>query len=274
MLKERLITALVLVVLALIDIFFASAIIWEMTVLLLSVLAAWEWSSLAKVKDASKRVFYAAVVASFAWLAVEAFSSIIFQVLALIQLSYFVFYVVRYQLQSGQVMSLPQWVNLLIGGVSIVVFAYALVGLRELYGPSILLLVLLAIWSIDSGAYFAGRRFGQHKLAVHVSPGKTWEGVLGGALFTLIFLLLFMSIFSSFYPVSIVSLAVFLTMAAMVSVFGDLFESVLKRQAKIKDSGNLLPGHGGVLDRIDSLLLALPFVLLAWLFFPFLAPVV
>lgn len=272
MLKERIFTALILVVLALLDIFLASPIVWEMTVLVLSVLAAWEWSSLAKVVNSSKRILYVAVVTSMTWLGIEAFSYGLFQVLAVLQLIVFISYVSAYQIKAGQLKVPAAGLNLATGAISIVLFAFALVSLRELYGPSVLLLTLLAIWAIDSGAYFAGRKFGKHKLAVYVSPGKTWEGVFGGALFTFTFLFSVMSVFQTTYNFPILGMALMLTVVAMVSVFGDLFESVLKRQAGLKDSGNLLPGHGGVLDRIDSLILALPAILLLWLSLPKLAP--
>jgi len=274
MLKERLMTALVLVVLALVDIFFASAIVWEMTILMLSVLAAWEWSALAKVEEQSKSVLYAAFVTALTGFSIQTFTLEVFQVLAIAQLLVFIGYVVSYQLKSGELPDLPKWINLSIGALSIVLFAYALVSLRYLYGPSVLLLVLLSIWAIDSGAYFSGKRFGKHKLAVHVSPGKTWEGVFGGAAFTFLFLLIYMSFFNGNDQVLILQTAFILSFVAMISVFGDLFESVLKRQAGLKDSGNLLPGHGGVLDRVDSLILALPLMLLVWLTWPSLAPVI
>lgn len=274
MLKERLITALILVMLALVDIFFASPIVWEMTVLMLSVLAAWEWAALAKVEDPSKAVLYAAFVTALTGFSIQTFMLEVFQVLAVVQLVIFVAYVIGYQIKAGELRDLPKWLNLAVGGLSIILFAYALVSLRDLYGPSVLLLVLLSIWVIDSGAYFSGRKFGKRKLAVHVSPGKTWEGVIGGVVFTFLFLLIYMMIFKGSYNLSIIETALILSIVAMISVFGDLFESVLKRQAGLKDSGDLLPGHGGVLDRVDSLILALPLLLLLWLSWPNFAPTI
>ncbi len=274
MLKERLITALILVLLALFDIFFASPIVWEMTVLMLSVLAAWEWAALAKVREQSKAVLYAAFVTALTGFSIQAFTLEVFQVLAVAQLVIFVVYVIGYQVKAGELKDLPKWLNLAVGGLSIILFAYALVSLRDLYGPSVLLLVLLSIWAIDSGAYFSGRKFGKRKLAVYVSPGKTWEGVVGGVVFTFLFLLIYMMIFNGSYNLSIIETALILSLVAMISVFGDLFESVLKRQAGMKDSGDLLPGHGGVLDRVDSLILALPLLLLLWLTWPNFAPII
>lgn len=121
-------------------------------------------------------------------------------------------------------------------------------------GATWVLWLLLLIWSADIGAYFAGHRFGHRRLAPRVSPGKTWEGAAGGALASLAVagtMLLPLGAMGPLWVPVILLLVV-------VSVFGDLFESVLKRQRGVKDSGTLLPGHGGVLDRIDSVLAALP----------------
>jgi phosphatidate cytidylyltransferase len=132
--------------------------------------------------------------------------------------------------------------------------------------PRYLLMALGLVWVADSAAYFAGRAFGKHKLAPKVSPGKTWEGVAGGALGCAIYAI----IWATFDPqlrarvegeIWMPFLAGILLLCAL-SVLGDLLESALKRQAGAKDSGRLLPGHGGVLDRIDSATAALPVALL------------
>jgi phosphatidate cytidylyltransferase len=117
-----------------------------------------------------------------------------------------------------------------------------------------LLWLFCLVWGADIGAYFAGRRFGRRKLAPAVSPGKTWEGVLGGALLSLALTWSALVLTDQWSPVWV---PVVLSLIAL-SVFGDLFESVLKRQRGVKDSGALLPGHGGLLDRVDALLPVLP----------------
>lgn len=131
----------------------------------------------------------------------------------------------------------------------------ALVVIRDQPGGATWVLwLLLLVWAADIGAYFAGHRFGRRKLAPVISPGKTWEGLLGGSAVSLVVALLVllpMGVFSLFWaPVVALLIA--------VSVFGDLFESMLKRARGVKDSGALLPGHGGVLDRIDSMVAVLP----------------
>lgn len=113
------------------------------------------------------------------------------------------------------------------------------------------------VWAADSGAYFSGRLFGKHKLAPQISPNKTVEGLLGGILTGL-------AVAAGFGLLNGVTMAQFPSLllvsfvAILASVIGDLFESLLKRHAGIKDSGSMIPGHGGVLDRIDSTLAALP----------------
>jgi phosphatidate cytidylyltransferase len=141
---------------------------------------------------------------------------------------------------TGTLVLLPAWA--------------AVVALRE-RSPWLLLGVMTVVWIADTAAYFAGRRFGRHKLAPRISPGKSWEGVGGAGLA--------LALYASAISAAIVGLRVpgaLLLAAALLyfSILGDLFESWLKRVAGVKDSGTILPGHGGVLDRIDALLAALP----------------
>ncbi|QSX32509.1 phosphatidate cytidylyltransferase [Shewanella avicenniae] len=131
-------------------------------------------------------------------------------------------------------------------------------------GGTLLLLVMLVVWAADSGAYFAGKTFGKTKLIARVSPGKTVEGLFGGLLTTLIVVagVMYYSPEQEWQLVIVVTL-----ITALASALGDLSESMFKRVAKIKDSGSILPGHGGVLDRIDSLTAALPVFALLYLAF-------
>ena len=122
---------------------------------------------------------------------------------------------------------------------------------------------MVLVWVADSGAYFAGKSFGKHKLAPNVSPGKTWEGVFGALI-----LVIFYSLIAPFWlPIEndmIKWLVIVSAVLVPLSIIGDLFESLMKRHSGIKDSGKLLPGHGGVLDRIDGLTPAIPvFMLIA-----------
>jgi phosphatidate cytidylyltransferase len=128
-------------------------------------------------------------------------------------------------------------------------------------GPLEVLLVLVLVWIADSAAYFVGRAWGRRKLAPTISPGKSWEGAIGGLIGALLYAII------CGYFIQGIAWAPFLATAAllaMVSIVGDLFESAAKRQAGVKDSGTLLPGHGGILDRIDSATATLPLAALLW----------
>ena len=163
--------------------------------------------------------------------------------------------------------------RLAIGLVVLVGAWLALVELRALpAGSELILWLFIVVWSADIGAYFAGRALGRRKLAPNVSPGKTWEGAIGG--------LLAATVLATGMAAAVPALAgandgagalgTWLALAlflGVVSIVGDLFESVLKRESGAKDSGGLLPGHGGLLDRIDALVAALPIFALLMLVF-------
>ena len=124
-------------------------------------------------------------------------------------------------------------------------------------GGLLVLFLMVMIWVADSGAYFAGRQFGKHKLAPATSPGKTWEGVAGALLATAIFAFLLQAN-SSMINMNAIAFVVLCVFTTLISVVGDLYESMFKRIVGVKDSGTLIPGHGGVLDRVDSLTAAAP----------------
>ena len=128
-------------------------------------------------------------------------------------------------------------------------------------GPAILLFAMVIIWVGDTAAYFVGRSFGRHKLAAHLSPNKTWEGTVASFLGSLIVAV----VFARFMTVELPHLLGMAAVGNVAGQVGDLLESAYKRSAGIKDSGSLLPGHGGVLDRIDALILAIPVVWYYWI---------
>ncbi len=152
----------------------------------------------------------------------------------------------------------------LFGLFTLIPFFWGMVLLRSVnidhdfyYGAELLMFVFLLVWAADTGAYFCGKKFGKHKLAANVSPGKTIEGFLGGMMSSMV-----VAFIASVFFVIPAEKMVFFFIAAfvtnIVSALGDLSESIFKREAGLKDSGNLLPGHGGILDRIDSLTAAVP----------------
>lgn len=159
---------------------------------------------------------------------------------------------------------------LLIAGLVVLLAAWHAVVQARTIGVVFVLSLLAIVWFADIGAYFAGKGFGRHKLAPSISPGKTWEGAIGGLALVLVFAVVMQTVRAAQPNFFTVDAALYGTARMLVwvaclvafSVLGDLFESLLKRQAGVKDSSNLLPGHGGVLDRIDAMLPVLPLAML------------
>ncbi|MDO5057253.1 MAG: phosphatidate cytidylyltransferase [Lautropia sp.] len=170
----------------------------------------------------------------------------------------------------------PLGTNPWLPAVSMLALWISLYELR-IAGASVLLSAMALVWLADIGAYFTGRAFGRRKLAPRVSPGKSWEGVWGGIALCIVTALVFRGAAGSLPDDFVVFSTVLaqhtggpvmgLVLAAVVllSVLGDLYESLLKRHAGVKDSGRCLPGHGGMFDRIDGLIPAMPLCLLIWM---------
>ncbi len=173
--------------------------------------------------------------------------------------------------KSSAVWGKSHMLKSMFGQLTLIPCFVALVALKAInvetmpyYSGSLVFLVMLTVWAADSGAYFAGRAFGKHKLMPNVSPAKTIEGLLGGLLMTMVVVAGVMIV----SPEQELGLVIGVTLfVAVVSAIGDLSESMFKRVADIKDSGTILPGHGGVLDRIDSLTAALPVFTLIYIAF-------
>jgi phosphatidate cytidylyltransferase len=150
----------------------------------------------------------------------------------------------------------------LFAAAGVLVIAGTIAAIALLHGSAQgvwkLLFALFVVWAADVGAYFAGRGFGRHKLAPQVSPGKTWEGALGGLLLAYVIAAIAGSWLFHLQGAAWLGFLALCTAVVAFSIVGDLGESLLKRQAGAKDSGTLLPGHGGMLDRIDSILAAVP----------------
>jgi len=160
-----------------------------------------------------------------------------------------------------------------IGGVVVLLGAFVAVVELQARSPWLVLAAMAIVWIADTAAFFTGRAFGRHKLAPRISPGKSWEGAAGGILAVVIYAALLVSFapreaFTSTLDArTIATWIAFVIALTALSIIGDLHESLLKRRAGVKDSGTLLPGHGGVLDRTDALLAAMPpFALAARLF--------
>jgi phosphatidate cytidylyltransferase len=273
MLKTRVLTAAVLLAGLLSALFLLPRNGWIAFCALFLGIAAWEWGALAALAAAGRSIYTAFVIGVFVLPEVlevsradGLYASIwIYYAAAL-------FWVLLVPLWMWRRPQIDSRALLLAAGAIVLVPAFAAaVDLRSV-SPSLLVAVLATVWISDSAAYFIGRRFGKRKLAPAISPGKTWEGVAGALAAVALYALAWASLSSpaglplgpgraQLGPVWILPVLLGLAVAGMI---GDLFESLIKRQAGVKDSGTLLPGHGGMLDRIDAPLAMLPLAVLAF----------
>lgn len=224
---------------------------------LLVIAGAWEWAGLARLSAPWRAAYaaaFAALVASGAWWADD--RGVVMALVVVAMLGWLV--------ALGAVLTYPRPLPLAaVGASGFLALLPPWAALVYLHGsnpagPGLVLTVFAIVWSADSGAFFTGRALGRHKLAPKVSPGKTWEGVAGGVLFAGI--VAGGAGYVLGLPVG--ALAAIGSATALVSVLGDLTVSIAKRNIGVKDTGRLLPGHGGMLDRIDSLTAAAPAFLL------------
>ncbi|MFT6395217.1 MAG: phosphatidate cytidylyltransferase [Methylophilaceae bacterium] len=269
MLKTRIITATLLIAALLPAMFMASSFTWAAMMLVVSILAVYEWAKLVNLSQVVS-IGYALVYAALGIALLMAISTLGFHWLMSLSFIVFVgsafFWLLVVPLLMKKCVVVENKVLLMLIGFLLIAPLWLALIFAKGADPWLLLTLLATIWLADSAAYFAGKNFGKHKLAPNISPGKTWEGVLGALLAVTV--LGFVLMISG----RVTSLAVFplLWLVAGSGVVGDLFESLIKRQFGKKDSGTLLPGHGGILDRIDGLLPSLPIaVLMIYLFYYF-----
>lgn len=269
MLKTRIITAILLVIGFLMALFFTSSFAWSLITLFITVIAVWEWMKLIRLNakqitiSLTGTLIIGLMLVTFSKFSSETILELYADKLVLLLLAVSaVFWVVVAPTWLITRKKINQKLFMSILGISLLLATWiALIGLHKI-SPLLLLSVLATVWIADSAAYFAGKKFGKHKLAPEISPGKTWEGVMG-ALFAVTLYGLLLCHFQHLSRWLILGL----WLIVILSVMGDLFESLLKRQSNVKDSSQLLPGHGGVLDRIDGLIPTLPLVLLS-IYFP------
>jgi len=264
MLKQRLATAAILLPLILLALFLPTVWLWRVVVSLFIAVAWWEWVRMSGAERKLGFIVFATAI-FVCLLIVFAGVGFLLGAVILMMLLWFVAigccYLIPEKLNH---IILPQ-TKLLFGAVVLAYSWWSLIWLREQpNGPFWVLGFLIVIWLADTGAYFSGKRFGKRKLAPHISPGKTVEGFLGGLLCVVIYSAIVPIILDEHIGVPLIIVIFIAICLAIVSVGGDLLESWLKRRARMKDSSQVLPGHGGVLDRIDSLIATLPFMLFAY----------
>ena len=275
MLRQRVATASVLLIVA------VGALVWSSTAfaVVVTALLGFALAEWLQLTGAARSVsIVVALIVSALLLAVLLASSSAIEAFVLplgaIAVAIWIAIVVLLVQPNAMTLRLPRIVGMSLAVVLMMAAWFALMRFLS-QGVIVLFSVLLIVWIADTAAYFAGRAFGRRKLAPHISPGKTWAGVAGAVLAVLLLALVIWllvpdrriysnNLFESVGPVFALFL---LALLVALSIVGDLFESLLKRQAGVKDSGQLLPGHGGVLDRGDAMLPLLPSaVVIQWLF--------
>ena len=266
MIKQRILTALVLAVAVLGAVFLLPVAPFALATGVVVVIGAWEWGNLASLQGVARGLYALALgllLALLHWLAPEEMLPWVLGAALLFWL-WALSLILRYPQGRGR----GVLARLLIGVAVLVPSWWALVGLKaHPTAPLALVMLLLLVWGADTGAFFAGKLLGRRKLMPAVSPGKTLEGLLGGVA-TCVLLGLLVGYWRELPPAGMVYLVVLSLLTCLAAVFGDLLESLFKRERGIKDSGTLLPGHGGILDRIDSLTAAAPVFLLGLYLWP------
>jgi phosphatidate cytidylyltransferase len=257
MLLQRILTAIPLAIAIIWIILFQTTQVFFWLTMVITALAAYEWAKLAGLQTAGQLI-YTLVMCAIPWAIINHAGEFAqYYIYTGVVWWFFVsIYLVRkHPKPAGKGVS-P--LKLLAGMLVIPAAMLAMNAVHARHnGPEWLLYGLVLVWVADTGAYFSGKRFGRNKLAPAISPGKTREGLIGAV----VAVCLYTAVAAYYFGLDIASTAYLLLLAViltLVSVAGDLYESVLKREHGVKDSGAILPGHGGILDRIDSVLAAMP----------------
>ena len=280
MLSQRIITALILVPLVVLAVFQLPPEYFSLLVGLITLLAAWEWIRLVGDVSLLKRgLFLIALILPMLWLHfwtqflelmaqvldwpdVRDYSGIL-EWLVVPPVLFWILSMILIRNTPIGVLNLEMKVcyKALIGWFILLAMWLFLSRLRTLYGSELTLYFLVLIWAADIAAYFAGKKFGKTKLSPEISPGKTVQGMYG-ALIAAVVCGIILNLYTLKYGFQVMVASDFILLSmltVLISIYGDLFFSVVKRQCGVKDTGSILPGHGGILDRIDSLIAATPF---------------
>lgn len=278
--KQRIITALILAPLVILGIFFLPLPLFVAALAIVTLVGYWEWTQFVGVQSRMLALLPAVVVGGLSFLLIPP-DAVNLGVVGASHLAILAVGVIWWFLASSLAITYPKsrswWepssvLRALFGLLTLLPFFWSVLFLRAqsfdtntYFGAQMVLFVCIIVWAADSGAYFSGKSFGKHKMAPAVSPNKTIEGLIGGVIASMIVAWFTADLFGiEFSSVPVMFLTILLTVIS--SVLGDLVESMFKRVSGIKDSSNIIPGHGGILDRIDSLTAAFPvFALLYFL---------
>lgn len=268
MLLQRIITALILIPVVLVLILKTSYLYFSLVLLVLLLLAIYEWANLFKFNKLCRVLYILSllgITVSFLccpYPIKQQYYELIFtvSVVTWIVLSLLV---IVYNYNSKAIIfnyiKTSRLIQSVLGMVLIIPFGLAISLFKQQQNEYLLLIILIVCWVIDSGAYFVGKFLGKHKLIKNVSPGKTLEGLFGGLLsLGVLTLFIYYYFYPNFHNHDILNWCLYGFVIFCFAVFGDLAESMIKRIVQVKDSGNLIPGHGGILDRLDSLISVLP----------------
>lgn len=285
MLKQRIITALILAPAAILAIFYLPLMYFSVLLLGVVAIGAWEWAPFVGLKSSRARIAYTAITISFIallWYLLPLdslwsplgnlhqyaqlilWSSVLWWAIAACLMLTFPKTTALWE-NNRLIIGLFGWLTLIPTWLAFVVLRSHNYDLEHFHGAQLLMCLFTLVWCADIGAYFVGKAFGKHKLMPNVSPGKTMEGFLGGVACAAIVVVAMSFIFDWSQQQLLNALLVTLLITT-ISVLGDLTESMFKRQSGIKDSGAILPGHGGILDRIDSLTATAPIFALCYIF--------
>lgn len=259
--KQRIITALLLAPLAIAAVLFLPSAAFMALAAALLLVGLWEWTRLIGFEGHARRsLILFAHAGAMAWLAWRGWPAL-FPLVALLGVAWWFASLVwlRYSQFARAPTTAHRWTKLLVGSL-LIVPTWCAIGMLHYdgaYGPRWAFYSLALVWAADSFAYFTGRHFGGAKLSPTISPNKTWAGFWGGLVGVVLLSLAAVPLLGLAWSAWPALVAVTL-LAALASVIGDLFESLIKRHAGAKDSSQLIPGHGGVLDRIDSVVAAVP----------------
>ena len=276
MLRQRILTALILMPLVILAVLWLPHIWFTLAVTAILLLGAWEWTHIAGIESTSWRLNYvisiSLLIAAVTWL-LHTHQSWLLALLVIIVSGWIIALVSVIRINAIPILLTTVGkgrysclIKSICGYFILTGTFIGLIGIRQDHtdGPQLVLALLILIWVADSAAYFTGRAVGKHKLAVHISPGKSWEGVLG-AIVAVAITAYIVGVIFDLTAIEQVRFQIVCLLSAAFSILGDLTESLFKRLAGVKDSGRILPGHGGVMDRIDSLTAAAPVFLLGLL---------